>query len=660
MSAFIDGGPSTVGGLFDGVTTYRIPGYQRPYAWPQGHALQLVNDIAGALLRGRQRADGGNYYIGNIILAGSAQARSATVVDGQQRLVTLTILLALLRDRGAGAGAGRAVVNDTAPRVVPRDQDAAFLWRHVQMPYATSQSAELAPEAADEVSDATARASVELTDEDDGTAFDDGDPDVEATFGGEVEDDDDDGHAPPAPPVRDSRRAMIVNRDAMGKRLDELARDHGLDAPTVAAFVLDRCHVIRVRVEDSAEAHRVFVVMHARGLDLSHADILKSEVLGSIEDTATMKACQDVWEAAEERLGRVEFAAILAHMRTLKLKSKPNDIFAELRAAYETATRPAAFVERDIAHFAGIYHHILEGTWTPTEPGSPEDLRDINRRLVRMSILPFGGWTPVAIRLCEVFASNAAALASCVRKLDALAFGLHILGERQERTTRFIAALRLLDEPSTAKDPSRLISQLTLSEDNRRGIARKLTAGALAGKPWQRNVLLRRLDAEHIQDIGPLPDYHGTTAEHVLPRRPGRDSHWARDFPDPKDYVQNIGNLIVIPGKDNGALGNLAFGLKKAGTIVREREVRGYGEIEQEHGFGMLPDVLATERWLPAVVDARRKRMEELLLSLWDLKRPDGPAPAKPRATKAPSKQAAKQIRAPQLGARNARPKKKK
>lgn len=68
----------------------RIPGYQRPYSWEPTMALQLVDDIEEA----RRNKDGVSYVLGVIIL--HRNAGNFDVVDGQQRLLTLRMISAIL------------------------------------------------------------------------------------------------------------------------------------------------------------------------------------------------------------------------------------------------------------------------------------------------------------------------------------------------------------------------------------------------------------------------------------------------------------------------------------------------------------------------------------------------------------------------------------
>ncbi|MES2605938.1 MAG: DUF262 domain-containing protein, partial [Pseudomonadota bacterium] len=77
---------------------FRIPSYQRPYAWGRDQAQELLDDLLGALaLAPALLSDAAPYFLGSIVLIKTDTVPEATVVDGQQRLTTLTILLSAIR-----------------------------------------------------------------------------------------------------------------------------------------------------------------------------------------------------------------------------------------------------------------------------------------------------------------------------------------------------------------------------------------------------------------------------------------------------------------------------------------------------------------------------------------------------------------------------------
>lgn len=70
---------------------FRIPDYQRPYVWSVKETRQLWDDIMASMNAGKK-----DYRIGTIILHNNKFNETFDIVDGQQRLTTLTIFLHLL------------------------------------------------------------------------------------------------------------------------------------------------------------------------------------------------------------------------------------------------------------------------------------------------------------------------------------------------------------------------------------------------------------------------------------------------------------------------------------------------------------------------------------------------------------------------------------
>lgn len=80
--------------LFRGQRTrYKVPHYQRDYSWTIENIEELLSDLTNSWKRKS------NYFMGAILLnKESGEEDCFDIVDGQQRLATFTVLLAVLRD----------------------------------------------------------------------------------------------------------------------------------------------------------------------------------------------------------------------------------------------------------------------------------------------------------------------------------------------------------------------------------------------------------------------------------------------------------------------------------------------------------------------------------------------------------------------------------
>lgn len=78
---------------------YQIPEYQRPYSWDRKRVEQLWEDLVEAYQYGADNNDLDHFYfLGSMVVCKGKGNNVYGVIDGQQRLTTLTILFCVLRD----------------------------------------------------------------------------------------------------------------------------------------------------------------------------------------------------------------------------------------------------------------------------------------------------------------------------------------------------------------------------------------------------------------------------------------------------------------------------------------------------------------------------------------------------------------------------------
>lgn len=139
MANQISGKEYALKGIFSKDFDFHMPGYQRPYAWTRNETENLFDDVYGSF---QDNADA-DYFLGSIVLVKSEGHSKAMVIDGQQRLVTLTILFAVMADYFSGNS--RNTWNaylmekgnefedvDSQPRLHLRKQDQPFFCKYIQ------------------------------------------------------------------------------------------------------------------------------------------------------------------------------------------------------------------------------------------------------------------------------------------------------------------------------------------------------------------------------------------------------------------------------------------------------------------------------------------------------------------------------------------------
>ena len=77
---------------------YKIPIYQRNYAWKEPQIRQLIQDIYDYYLKDNREKENEikKYYIGTLVVRPDKEKNTFEVIDGQQRLTTLSMLVAYL------------------------------------------------------------------------------------------------------------------------------------------------------------------------------------------------------------------------------------------------------------------------------------------------------------------------------------------------------------------------------------------------------------------------------------------------------------------------------------------------------------------------------------------------------------------------------------
>ncbi len=377
MPVNIHGAEYSVEKVFSDDFAFEIPLYQRPYAWTTDHAGELLEDLLGFLGDGNEPVEEINpYFLGSIVLIKEHTSPRAEVVDGQQRLTTLTILLAALRSSVQRDYAdeitpflyqrGSAIAKrETRYRLVLRERDAQFFKEHIQDEGGFEKLAQ--------------RQSVELS---------------------------------------DSQRNMQQNGLLFLNRIGELSEGQRV---RLTQFIITRCFLVVVSTPDLESAYRIFSVLNDRGLDLSVTDILKSEVIGKIPEDQ-QAAYTRVWEMEEEDLGRDGFQELFAHIRMIYRKAKPREnVLREFRQYVRPADHPQTFIDKTLKPYSDAFEHIKHASYE-----SDRRAEDVNRQLAWLNQIDNFDWIPPAISYLSRHHGQPEALVRFFTDLERLSAGLMI------------------------------------------------------------------------------------------------------------------------------------------------------------------------------------------------------------------------------------------
>jgi uncharacterized protein with ParB-like and HNH nuclease domain len=89
----------TISELFSVKRKYVVPRFQRAYSWSREEIRELWDDILANIHMDEGNITHEEYFIGALVLVGDDKSNVLQIVDGQQRLTTITILLSVLCER---------------------------------------------------------------------------------------------------------------------------------------------------------------------------------------------------------------------------------------------------------------------------------------------------------------------------------------------------------------------------------------------------------------------------------------------------------------------------------------------------------------------------------------------------------------------------------
>ncbi len=536
---------------------FRIPSYQRPYAWTLEQASELLNDIVTACGSAGDVADASPYFLGSIVLIKDPQKPEADVVDGQQRLTTLTILMSVLRDLSDAkiASAIHGYVCQTGDpikgtsdvfRLTPRERDADFFRTIIQNEAATAQL-----------------------------------PDVRQ--------------------FKDARARMVENANFLRERLKALSDE---ERRRLTMYIAQRCYLVIVAASDQDSAFRIFSVMNSRGLDLSPADVLKAEIIGALpadkQDAYTQK-----WEDMEDELGRTRFAELFGHIRMIHRKQKmQGTLITEFREFVPTRKTPAIFIDNELSPYTDAYEEITDRAFS-----SYKNADEINRQLTHLSRLDNFDWQPPAIEVIARRRDDPDFILRFLSDLERLAYAMFLM--RNDPSDRIRRYGKLLTSIQAGDDLFADQSALQL-EENEKAEVRKALSGDIYTITRIRLPLLLRLD-ELLSGGSAVYNSPVISVEHVLPQNPAAGSQWLLEFPDLDErakWVHKLANLVLLTRRKNSQAGNLDFPDKKQKYFSTNAGVSN---------FALTSKVLAQAEWTPAVLENRQAELIGAVAELWRL-----------------------------------------
>lgn len=529
------GKAKTVRELLKGVK-YSIDYYQREYKWHEKQIRELVDDLSDKFLEEYQPshprskvADYPHYFLGSIII--SKKDSVGYIVDGQQRLTSLTLLLVLLRNLQKGHE--KQVNVDELIFSEKFDQKSFNL--HV----------------------------------------DERTPAMEALY-------EDGGETFNATDRPESVQNLVQRYRDLETCFPEELR--GAALPYFIDWLLENVHLVEITAYSDDDAYTIFETMNDRGLSLSPTDMLKGYLLANIEENKRTAAntrwrdrIRDLNDAGKE----VEadcFKAWLRSQHSTKIRerkkgAKPED-FDRIGTEFHRWLRDAAdavglnqsddfyrFIDRDFDFYSRQYLRLIEASQKPVSglehvlynaqqgftlqymlllaPLKPDDSEPAVTKKIRLVaryldiLLTWRLWNFRSI----AYSTMQYAMFIVMRDIrglspDALAEKLHNFLTQEKET--FASNERLYMHQQNRYTLHRILARLTEYVETQSGQPSRYLDYVSEGKA--------RFEVEHIW--ANHPERH--TAE----------------FSHPADFAEHrnrIGGLLLLPKSFNASYGDLAY-----------------------------------------------------------------------------------------------------
>lgn len=535
----------------------RVPPHQRSFSWTLAEFTDFWDDLQQSMER-----DESTYFFGPIILsAQSGREGPFTVIDGQQRLATTSILLASIRDVLKGMddseradqiqrdylGSRDLRTRDVTPTLLLNEDDVDFFRRSV------SEATEDVPE-----------------------------------------------------PRRQSNRRIREAREFFLKKLSEFEGEDREEKVNWlldwVGYVVDKAVVMLAVVPAESDAYVIFETLNARGRELAIADLLKNHLFGTARDS--LNEVKIFWQLAEQRISDVDEQAIPGFLRHFWNSQnelvREKDLYRAFRDEIQNQNHCERFAVK-LEECSAVYAAILN----PRHSFWRELDSSVEKAFEVLFDFKLEQNRPFLIAAMQEL--DRAELDKVIRSLLPWSVrGLVVggIGKGHAELTYSNAARAIRSNPAMKAEQvlqylSPIIPANTEFENS--------FATYSPPRNKRSHYLLRTLEASISNETEPYlvvnPSREELTLEHILPQNP-KPQEWPRFEPDQiSEYAKRLGNLVLIPRRLNRLLGNKSFDEKH--SIYTEADIEITKSVAE---FG---------EWSPQAIEERQRKLARIAVSAW-------------------------------------------
>ncbi len=562
--------PRSMGYLFESNDRFVIPSYQRRYSWGGEQIEDLWNDVQNIEDKTQ------DHFFGTVVFMSRSTAQGATkydIVDGQQRITTISILLCAIRDH--------------LKENFPEDE----IQNRIENIEGSLWLVDLDGE----------RQGMRLTlgnlDQDSYTHLVEGYPD-------EVENEN-----------------IVDAYDFFRKRLNEL---EGLDAiKALHRKILRQLIYVSITVEQHSDAYQLFEAMNNRGLSLSPIDLMKNYLLmqASKRNHVDDGRVEELWGQIIKNIDRLSGISSpgLTFFRQYFMSSKQYGVNEKrtIKKLYEPTftetvdgTDDIETLMEDIRNKSRLYRKLIEQRVDMLDSSQNTELNRLLRDTKTVSITPF----TLFLRAFDE-TDDVRTLTRIIEKSTALMLRRQICDRNTgPHDTMFN---HLAQEMFERGDPLAYMDEYLSSED-------RFPSDEQFERYFQRETfrktdrtkyVLSKIEEEHFGSGGKkvADSRYQVHIEHILPERYSDSlvSLWLEEFGITEDehdeYRKRIGNLTLLESDPNIRASNR--------TLSKKQEFY----TEEETDFEMTHELTGKSTWDVDEIQNRSERLSAIAVDIWSL-----------------------------------------
>ncbi len=539
---------------------FEIPTFQRRYAWRSEEVGELLDDLYADQDWLNKFDEALPYFLGSIVLAKSQKENGKNIdfiLDGQQRITTVSLISAVFRDQLEKLGSTELETfkscletgelgEKKVPKIKLQPEDASTyntLYKNPSQHFEPQFKKNLLAHAVRGISSDLDRYSACLM-----------------------------------------RQHHLSKHDALVK---------------MAKRLLYGVKFVRITAPSETAAFRLFETLNDRGLALSAADLVKNKIFSSC-DTAYLEEVRDAWKEIIDSIGNDEVVNFLRNFRiAFRKPSRKEVLYDDLKEEIkEKATNVTGVLDfvNEIKVAAVLYKHLLSPSeQSPWGSDTVEVLKRINT-LRAKSCRP-------ALLACALHAPQS--LSKLAIAVEVVTIRYSIVGEQKPVTLEKAYATfcsKIRKHPETIVDAIAQLGHFVPKDDEFKERFAQLDIETLS--PTWREVLIclnNILASGETRVLGPDKVH----IEHILPRNPSKTALIEADLTveESTELSSRLGNFTLLHGKKNQSISNREFSYKQ--PVFEGSEI------------SLNNSIAKNKKWGRDEIEARSLELAQLAVQAW-------------------------------------------